>query len=189
MERKYDFSLSFHGDITLDLAGEYHNLGYNYTSRFPLVPWLYNFQVSGKNIFKDFDFVTDVPYDKLKEEFQKNGFKVKETGKNLTIAMGIRTPEEQDILYCKGRPKDKYCLSKKLPTQGKIITYKKGGESNHNFGKAFDVYFNENGVVNVNKEITSDVVNIGKQLGLEWGGDFRNFHDDPHFQLPGASKI
>jgi peptidoglycan L-alanyl-D-glutamate endopeptidase CwlK len=113
----------------------------------------------------------------------------KETGKNLTIVMGIRTPEEQDRLYCKGKPKDKYCLSKKLPTQGNIVTYKKGGESNHNFGKAFDVYFNENGVVNVKKEITSDVVNIGKQLGLEWGGDFRNFHDDPHFQLPGASKI
>jgi len=59
MERKYDFSLSFHGDVTLDLAGECYNLGYNYTSKFPLVPWLYNLQVSGKNLFKDLSIIAE----------------------------------------------------------------------------------------------------------------------------------
>ncbi len=59
MGKKYDFSLGFHGDVTLNLAGEYYNLGYNYTSKFPFVPWLHNLQVSGKNIFKDIDIPTE----------------------------------------------------------------------------------------------------------------------------------
>jgi len=57
MERKYDFKLGFHGDVILKLEKDSFNLGYNYTSRFPIVPWLYYFQVSGKNQFQGLEFV------------------------------------------------------------------------------------------------------------------------------------
>lgn len=106
-----------------------------------------------------------------------------ELGLDITITSGTRTFEEQDKLYCKGRTNDKYCINKKLPTYGNIVTYKKGGEGNHNFGKAIDVYFKKNGKIITDKLITPEVAQIGKNLGLTWGGDWKNFKDFPHFEL------
>ena len=111
--------------------------------------------------------------------------KVKETtGKTLTITDGFRTFEEQDMLYCKGRPKDSFCAKKRLSTGGTIKTNRKGGESNHNYGNSFDVYFNNGGTVDVKADITPDIAKIGKDLGLVWGGDFTTIEDAPHFELP-----
>lgn len=105
------------------------------------------------------------------------------TGLDIVIASGLRTPEKQDQLYCKGRPKDEYCIIKKLPTKGKIVTNRKGGESIHNSGKAFDAYFKKNGVIDVRSNITPEVAKIGKDLGLIWGGDWTDFTDYPHFEI------
>lgn len=111
--------------------------------------------------------------------------KVKEkTGKSLTITDGLRTFQEQDMLYCKGRPKDIFCLKKRLPTGGVVVTNRKGGEGNHNYGNSFDVYFNNGGKIDVKGDITPDVAKIGKDLGLVWGGDFTTIQDAPHFELP-----
>jgi|LauGreDrversion4_2_1035121.scaffolds.fasta_scaffold282123_3 peptidoglycan L-alanyl-D-glutamate endopeptidase CwlK len=111
--------------------------------------------------------------------------KVKETtGKTLTITDGLRTFQQQDMLYCKGRPKDSFCAKKRLPTGGNIVTNRKGGEGNHNYGNSFDVYFNNGGKIDVKGDITPDVAKIGKDLGLVWGGDFTTIQDAPHFELP-----
>ena len=111
--------------------------------------------------------------------------RVKEkTGKSLTITDGLRTIQQQDALYCKGRPKDIHCMKKKLPTAGAIVTNTKGGQSNHNYGNSFDVYFNNNGIIDVKGNITPDIAKIGKELGLVWGGDFKSPEDPPHFELP-----
>ena len=111
--------------------------------------------------------------------------RVKErTGKSLTITDGLRTSQKQDALYCKGRPKDVYCMKKKLPTAGVIVTNTKGGQSNHNYGNSFDVYFNNNGIIDVKGNITPNIAKIGKELGLVWGGDFKSPEDPPHFELP-----
>jgi peptidoglycan L-alanyl-D-glutamate endopeptidase CwlK len=93
---------------------------------------------------------------------------------SLTITDAFRTKEQQDTLYAQGRTKP-----------GKIVTNLKGGESKHNFGKSFDVYMNKSdGSVDLKTPITPQIANIAKQMGLKWGGDWQNFKDYPHFELP-----
>ncbi|WP_084177458.1 LysM peptidoglycan-binding domain-containing protein [Geobacillus vulcani] len=94
-------------------------------------------------------------------------------GINVIITQGLRTIEEQNELYAQGRTKP-----------GKIVTNAKGGYSYHNFGLAFDfAILNPDGSVSWNvDEKWKRVGAIGKSLGLEWGGDWKDFKDYPHFQ-------
>lgn len=94
-------------------------------------------------------------------------------GINVIITQGLRTVEEQNALYAQGRTKP-----------GKIVTNAKGGYSYHNFGLAFDfAILNPDGSVSWNvDEKWKRVAQIGKSLGLEWGGDWKDFKDYPHFQ-------
>jgi peptidoglycan L-alanyl-D-glutamate endopeptidase CwlK len=101
-------------------------------------------------------------------------------GIQIRIISGLRSYAEQDELYAQGRSKP-----------GDIVTKVRGGYSNHNFGIAFDV-----GVFEGNRYLGSSpkykaVGALGKELGLEWGGSWKNFVDEPHFQLrPGwASDV
>lgn len=124
----------------------------------------------------------------LDAELQKIATEFVDTVKNdlgmsLTITDGFRSYEQQDRLYCQGRQSDPYCRKKGLNIPGKIVTRAKGGESNHNTGMAFDVYFQkQDGSVDLSKEITPEVAQIAKDLGLSWGGDWKN-KDYPHFEL------
>ena len=95
-------------------------------------------------------------------------------GINVIITQGFRTIEEQNALYAQGRTKP-----------GKIVTNARGGYSYHNFGLAFDfAVLNADGSVNWNvDEKWKRVGAIGKSLGLEWGGDWKDFKDYPHFQM------
>jgi peptidoglycan L-alanyl-D-glutamate endopeptidase CwlK len=96
----------------------------------------------------------------------------KKLGKKLRIASGLRTFDEQNALYAKGRT-----------APGTVVTRAKGGESYHNYGLAFDVYYTNNGSVDLKTAIKPDVAKIGQELGLEWGGSWKTFKDMPHFQL------
>jgi len=96
----------------------------------------------------------------------------KKLGIRLRITDGLRTFAEQDRLYAQGRT-----------TAGKIVTKAKGGQSYHNYGLAFDCYLTEGGKVTFKKAINSEIAKVGKDLGLEWGGDWKSFKDMPHFQL------
>lgn len=95
----------------------------------------------------------------------------------LIMTEGLRTIQEQNALYEQGRSKP-----------GKIVTNARGGYSYHNYGLAFDIcvcdIVGEKLVPNwsVNQR-WKRVGEIGKKLGLEWGGDWVNFRDYPHFQL------
>lgn len=102
----------------------------------------------------------------------------------VIVTQGLRTIAEQNALYAQGRRGIK---------GEKIVTNAKGGESYHNFGLAVDfaivdksgqtVYWDTN--VDTNKDGQKDwyqVGKIGKQQGLEWGGDWTSFKDIPHFQ-------
>ena len=80
---------------------------------------------------------------------------------------------------------------------GSKVTQAKGGYSFHNYGLAFDIVFlidkDGNGTfeeaswdtkTDFDKDGIADwmeVVNIAKQYGFEWGGDWK-FTDAPHFQ-------
>ncbi|TYR79155.1 M15 family metallopeptidase [Priestia megaterium] len=106
----------------------------------------------------------------------------KDKGITVVITDDFRSKEEQDQLYAKGRT-----------TEGNIVTYSKGGESYHNYGLAIDFALEiEKGKViwdmeyDGNQNGMSDwmeVVEIGKELGFEWGGDWEGFKDYPHFQM------
>jgi peptidoglycan LD-endopeptidase CwlK len=110
---------------------------------------------------------------KLVKRAALNGIQIKVIG-------GFRTHKEQDVLYCQGR-NISYCNG--LYKIGAKVTNAKGGYSNHNFGIAFDV-----GVFNGSRYLPespkyNEVGKIGKEIGLEWGGDWTTIKDRPHFQL------
>ena len=97
-------------------------------------------------------------------------------GYPIVIASGARTIAEQNELYAKGRT-----------APGSVVTKARGGESSHNFGLAFDFAFgNAVGRPTWPEDGPWEAVaEIGKQLGLEWGGDWQSFKDRPHLELPG----
>ena len=93
-------------------------------------------------------------------------------GLEVKLISGLRTYAEQDELFAQGRTKP-----------GRRVTNAKGGESNHNFGIAFDVGVFR-GKDYLPESPAYDVIGaIGVELGLEWGGDWHSFIDKPHFQL------
>lgn len=101
-------------------------------------------------------------------------------GIRLITTSGLRTFAEQDALYAKGRT-----------SPGNIVTNARAGESWHNYGVAFDVAFdngsgvptweeydmNDNGI-----DDWDEIGEIGVSIGLEWGGNWKEFLDRPHFQ-------
>jgi len=99
----------------------------------------------------------------------------------------LRTFEQQNALYAKGRTKLFSTTGKRI---GKV-TNAKGGQSYHNYGLAIDFCLIIDGKLaswdwkkDFDNDKTSDwmeVVNIFKSYGWEWGGDWK-FIDRPHFQ-------
>lgn len=67
----------------------------------------------------------------------------------------------------------------------------KGGQSNRNFALAVDVFpLWDDGQLHIdtksdtaNIEILKKIAPVGKQVGLEWRGDWKSIVDNPHFQL------
>ena len=92
------------------------------------------------------------------------------SGTLIRVAQGFRTYEEQNALFAKGRT-----------TSGGIVTKAKGGESNHNFGLAFDIVGIKNGKVDYNLDWKS-LSTYGKNNNLNWGGNWKSFKDKPHFE-------
>jgi len=99
---------------------------------------------------------------------------MKKAGLDIRIISGIRTYAEQDALYRKGR----------FGSKEKKVTNAKGGQSNHNFGLAWDVGIFENGKYiqtdTKYKQLSQRVV--GTLPNLEWGGNWRSFKDFPHYE-------
>jgi len=94
------------------------------------------------------------------------------------IISGTRTYAEQDELYRRGR----------WGRAGPKVTNAKGGQSNHNFGIAWDVALFEggrymNGDATHDAQAYRDLAGHALVDGLEWGGAWRNFPDTPHYQV------
>ena len=96
-----------------------------------------------------------------------------EKGITIKVISGNRTYEEQDALYAKGRT-----------TGGQKVTNARGGQSNHNFGIAFDIgVFSPSGAYVEEGPAYREVGKLGKSLGLVWGGDWKTIVDEPHFEF------
>jgi peptidoglycan L-alanyl-D-glutamate endopeptidase CwlK len=98
----------------------------------------------------------------------------------VKLLSGTRSYAEQDILFQK-RPK---------------VTNARGGQSNHNFGIAWDVGIFVNGVYYEGKNAKEDkayddLANIIKAavFDIEWGGDWKSFKDKPHYQLATSKTV
>jgi peptidoglycan L-alanyl-D-glutamate endopeptidase CwlK len=109
------------------------------------------------------------------------------TGKAICrFSFTLRTIAEQNKLFAQGRT-----------IAGKIVTRARGGHSYHNWGLAIDIVLikDVNGDGNYEKAVWDtktdfdgdgksdwmEVVQIFKEHGWQWGGDWK-FYDAPHFQ-------
>jgi peptidoglycan L-alanyl-D-glutamate endopeptidase CwlK len=104
--------------------------------------------------------------------------KAAEAGVKIKVIGGTRTYAEQDALYAKGRN-----ASGVVVRPREVVTNAKGGQSNHNFGIAFDIGVFEGSSYLGDSPKYKAVGVLGEQLGLEWGGNWTSFKDQPHFQL------
>lgn len=98
----------------------------------------------------------------------------KNAGKDVRVISGTRTYAEQNLLYRKGR----------YGSNEPRVTNARGGQSNHNFGIAWDIGLFENGkyITAVNKYKQLPALVMPHLPGLEWGGDWISFPDYPHYQ-------
>lgn len=99
----------------------------------------------------------------------------------VRITQGLRSFEEQEKLYAIGRI-----------TSGKKVTNAKAGQSIHNYGLAVDICMMIDGktaswdtVKDWDNDQVADwyeCVKIFAKYGWDWGGNWKNFKDLPHFE-------
>lgn len=132
---------------------------------------LYDIDQEGNIDLQQVNPALSVKMNQLVDECKKEGI-------DIRVTADLRSVDEQNHLYNSGRSED-----------GSIITNAKGEdyESSHQWGTAFDVAIQGNDPYNTEK--LKRVGEIGKSLGLEWGGDFKEFPDMPHFELPQSETI
>lgn len=94
------------------------------------------------------------------------------SGVTVEIISGSRSYSEQNALYAQGRT-----------AKGPKVTNARGGQSNHNFGVAWDIGFFKGGKYLDESPLYAFAGGIGRGQGLEWGGDWKSIQDEPHFQL------
>lgn len=98
----------------------------------------------------------------------------KQNGIIIIITQTLRSEAYQNNLYAQGRTRS-----------GKIVTNAKYPQSLHCFGIAFDVCVIIDGKANYSRiDLYKKVGELGKSLGLTWGGDFKSIKDYPHFEAP-----
>lgn len=119
--------------------------------------------------------------------FYRNEIVLSLTNAFCRFAYTLRTFQEQNNIYAKGRTKLYDNRGRKLG----IVTNAKGGQSFHNFGIAIDIVIinGKSASWNTVKDFDGDgiadwneIVNIFKKHDWEWGGDFVSFKDKSHFQ-------
>lgn len=101
-------------------------------------------------------------------------------GIEVKVIGGFRSFAEQQRLFCQGRNIPE-CSGLYKP--GSIVTNARGGYSNHNFGIAFDIGIFQGTRYLPESPKYVEVGQIGKSIGLGWGGDWTTIKDRPHFQL------
>lgn len=109
-----------------------------------------------------------------------------ELGVDLVFTSTLRDDEAQDSLYAIGRTVKGSGVTAKKP-MGNVVTNAKAGYSWHNYRLAFDVVPVRHGkpVWGTNGEdgkLWKRIGEIGKEIGLEWAGDWKTFKETAHFQ-------
>lgn len=92
---------------------------------------------------------------------------------DIRILSGTRSYAEQNALFRQGR----------FGNAGPRVTNARGGQSNHNFGIAWDIGVFEGRAYLGESPLYDRAAEIGLVEGLSWGGNWISFQDRPHYQL------
>jgi peptidoglycan L-alanyl-D-glutamate endopeptidase CwlK len=104
-------------------------------------------------------------------------------GLAIALTAGWRSPEEQMVLFTKGRICEDGAWSVVDPKR--VVTNATPEHAPHCRGAAYDLV-----PIVAEKpawdrlDLFAEVGRIGKALGLVWGGDWPKLKDMPHFELP-----
>ena len=97
---------------------------------------------------------------------------------DFSVLVGHRTNEEQDRLYAIGRT-----------TPGRIVTYKKGGESHHNESPSpamdfvpYPIDWEDLARFGVVAGVMKHIAFV-EGIDMTWGGDWTTLRDYPHIQV------
>lgn len=100
--------------------------------------------------------------------------RVRAAGIGARIISGTRTYAMQEALYRQGR----------FGNPGPRVTNARGGQSNHNFGIAWDIgIFTAGGGYVTDGPAYDAAAAAGAAPELAWGGDWVGFVDKPHWQF------
>lgn len=93
----------------------------------------------------------------------------------IRVISGTRSYEEQNALFRKGR----------YGNPGPRVTNARGGQSNHNFGLAWDIgiFVGKQYITSGAPYVTASQKVNGVVQKLAWGGDWKSFPDIPHYQM------
>jgi peptidoglycan L-alanyl-D-glutamate endopeptidase CwlK len=133
------------------------------------------------------EYFTRIEFDDLYPPFAEKLLQLVEAceaqGAIYIATSGVRTYQEQNELYAKGRT-----------APGGIVTNARGGYSPHNFHIAVDFCRHSgtswSGKLSPNYKDSAYTI-LGQEaakLGLEWGGAWTSIKDTPHIQLPIKSQ-
>lgn len=106
-------------------------------------------------------------------------------GFTARLLSGTRSYAEQDRLHAQGR----------YGNAGPRVTNARGGQSNHNFGIAWDIGLFDGSGGYLNGDTDAEIAEYrrlgqaARPLGLEWGGDWHSIPDVPHYQLPTGRSV
>ncbi len=100
-------------------------------------------------------------------------------GIDARIISGTRSYDEQNALFRQGR----------FGNPGPRVTNARGGQSRHNFGIAWDIGIFEGGKYLTKPKPYEHAAKVGMTEGIEWGGNWKNFPDRPHYQLALPLKV
>ncbi len=113
----------------------------------------------------------DQLHPKVRADFQKF---IEEAESSLNIVLritqGMRTMEEQQALYNKGRT-----------TSEAIVTNAKAGSSYHNYGLAIDLVRMDGNSVDWEYDMKK-LLPFATKYEIAWGGSWKKFKDKPHFE-------
>lgn len=157
----------------VDEAPNITNINLNNTTTPPELP-LYGYDENGA-------ISLNRPHPKLTQKMTELVELSEKEGIPIRVTETVRTVKRQNKLYNKGRDDEGNIIKKE-----KVVTNAKGEDysSLHQWGIAFDICIDEKGS-EYDEEKLKKVGELGKSIGLEWGGDWTTFEDTPHFQLKG----
>jgi peptidoglycan L-alanyl-D-glutamate endopeptidase CwlK len=117
-------------------------------------------------------------------------------GIRLMVTRTYASIAYQNMLYSLGRTLFTNPLTGQKYKRGETVTNAKGGDSWHNWRLAFDVVpLKDNGTADWDSVSPAAIRRwhrigqLGKECGLEWGGDWHSIVDLPHFQATFGNSL